>query len=81
MQSDLEFLNKTEENLEWFKNNFSEIREKYPGKQIAIKDRQIIAVADNGNQLLSLLEDKNIDDSEVIIERIIPKGEIKILCG
>ena len=81
MQSDLEFLNNKKENLKWFQNNFSEIREKYGGKQIAIKDKKVVAVADSGIALLEDLKNKKIDDSDVIIERIIPKGEIKILCG
>ena len=81
MISDLELLNSSEENLIWFQENFLKIREKYAGKQIAIKDREIVAVADNGKALLDALKKKNIDDSRVIIERIIPKGELKILCG
>ena len=81
MISDLELLNSSEENLIWFQENFLKIREKYAGKQIAIKDREIVAVADNGKALLDALKKKKIDDSQVIIERIIPKGELKILCG
>jgi hypothetical protein len=79
MLSDLDFLNKAEENLEWFHTNFLEIQEKYAGKQIAIKDKAIVAFAENGKKLLESLTDKNIDDSEVVIERIIPKGELRIL--
>ena len=78
MLSDLEFLNKAEENLEWFHNNFLELREKYAGKQIAIKDKTIVAVAQNGKKLLESLKNKNIEDSEVIIERIIPKNETRM---
>ncbi len=81
MVSDLELLNASEENLVWFQNNFLKIRETYPGKQLAIKDKEIVAFADNGKALLNILKQKNIDDSQVIIERIIPKGELKILCG
>jgi hypothetical protein len=79
MQSDLDLLNSAEESLKWFHDNFNEIREKFAGKQIAIRDKEIIAFADNGKKLLELLKTKNIDDSEVIIERITPKGEIIIL--
>ncbi len=79
MLSDLDLLNSAEESLKWFHDNSNEIREKYAGKQIAIKDKEIIAVADNGKKLLDLLKSKNIDDSEVIIERISPKGEINFL--
>jgi len=79
MLSDLELLNKAEENLEWFKENFSKIQERYPGKVIAIKDKKIIDSTKNSQQLLESLKNKRIDDSEVIIERISPKGEIRIL--
>lgn len=79
MLSDLELLNKTEENLKWFIANSSRIRVKYAGKQIAIKDKAIVAFGNNGRELLDNLKNKNIDDSEVIIERIPSKGEIRIL--
>ena len=79
MQSDLDMLSQAEENLKWFHDNFNEIKEKYSGKQIAIKDKSIIAFAENGKKLLEILKSKDIDDSEVIIERISPKGEIRIL--
>ena len=79
MLSDLELLNKAEENLKWFIANSSLIRVKYAGKQIAIKDKSIVAIGSNGKELLDNLKSRNIDDSEVIIERIPPKGEIRIL--
>ena len=79
MVSDLELLKISEENPIWFQNNFLKIRENYPRKQIAIKDKEIVAVADNGKALLEALKNKNIDDSEVIIERIVPKGDGKII--
>ena len=81
MTSDIDLLNMAEENLLWFQHNFEDIREKYSGKQIAIMDKKIVAVADTGEALLEFLKSKNIDDSQVIIERIFPKGELKILCG
>jgi len=79
MLSDLELLNHSEENLKWFQENFSKIQEEFAGKIIAIKDKKIITSAINGKELLNLLKEKRIDDSEVIIEQIRPKGEIQIL--
>lgn len=79
MLSDLELLNSAEESLKWFHDNFSELQEKYAGKQIAIKEKAIVAFADSGKKLLDVLKDKKIDDSEVIIEIVNPKDEIIIL--
>ena len=79
MNSDWELINSLEENLKWFQNNFNKIRESYEKKIVAIKNKKIIASADNSKQLLDLLEEKGIDNSEVLIEAITPKNEIVIL--
>lgn len=79
MVSDLDLLNSSEGNLVWFQENFAKLQEEFGGKIIAIKDRKVIASAKNGKELLEVLEKKNIDDSEVIIENIYPRGEITIL--
>jgi len=79
MLTDLELLNVSEENLKWFQSNSIEIREKFTGKFIAIKDKKIVASANNPEKLMSVLKEKGIDDSEVLIEAVTSKDEIIIL--
>ena len=79
MLTDLELLEISEENLEWFQENSKEIQEQFTNKIIAIKDKRIIASAENINELLKLLKEKNIDSSEVLIEPIFSKKEIIVL--
>ena len=77
--TNLELLTSSEESLEWFQENFLEIKEKYQNKMIAIKNKQIVAIASNTKDLLKILKEKGINESEVLIESIIPKNEIVIL--
>lgn len=79
MTATLQLLQESEENLNWFQDNFVEIQEKYPNKIIAIKNKRIVASAANIEELIKLLHEKNIDDSEVLLEQIPPKNEIRIL--
>ncbi len=79
MLTNIELLNSSEESLEWFNENFSSIQDKYSNKIIAIKDKQIIASASNIDLLFKILKEKEIDESEVLIEVISPKNEIVIL--
>jgi hypothetical protein len=78
MKSDLEMLEETEQNLIWFAENSGKIREEFGGKAVAIKDRSIVASADTGMKLLGGLDKLGIDRSEVVVERIPNKGEIRI---
>ncbi len=79
MLTDLELLMDSEENLQWFQENSKEIQEQFTNKIIAIKNKKIVASADNINELLRVLKDKNIDPSEVLIEPVYSKKEIIIL--
>lgn len=79
MLTDIDLLNLAEENLVWFSQNSGKIREKFGGKVIAIKDKNIIASSDNTKELLNSLEKMKVDDSEVLIERVPLKDEIVIL--
>jgi len=79
MLTNIQLLSFSEENLEWFNDNFNEIQEKYTNRIVAIKDKMIVASASNINSLLDILKEKDIDSSEVLIETITPKNEIVIL--
>ena len=76
MLTNIQLLSFSEENLEWFNDNFNEIQEKYTNRIVAIKDKMIVASASNINSLLDILKEKDIDSSEVLIETITPKNEI-----
>ncbi len=79
MLSDLELLNSAEKDLEWFQENSEKIRDEFARKIIAIKDKKVIASAEDINELLQILKAKKVDSSEVLTEAIVPKGEITIL--
>ena len=71
-------LNEAERDMNWFIANVKELRKKYEGKAIGIINQKIVASADSKMKLWQLLKKKGIDDSEVFIEYIAPKGEITI---
>lgn len=77
--TNLELLDSSEENLEWFSNNFKEIQDKFSNKIIAIKDKKVIASAKNSEELLKTIKKNKIDESEVLIEIVNPSNEITIL--
>ena len=79
MLSDLELLNSSEENLNWFQENSAKIQEDYPEKIVAIRDKKIIAYGENFKVLMKNLNRKGVDESEVLIEVISKPGEITIL--
>ena len=79
MLSDTELLDLAEENLKWFIANSSNIRDKFSNKLIAIKDKTIVASSENTDELLNILKEKGIDDSEVLIEVIPSRNEVTIL--
>jgi len=78
MKANLELLQEAEGNLEWFQENFEIIQEQFEKQIIAIKDKRVIASARNIEELLKILEEKEIDQSEVLIENMPAKNEIVI---
>lgn len=79
MLTDMELLDSGQENLKWFQDNSEQIQLEYARKLIAIKGKKIVASAKNIGELLELLRSKEIEQSEVLIEYIPPRGEITIL--
>ena len=53
-----------------------ELSQKYARKFLAIKDKRIIAIGDNFENVLNEIKEKGIDASRVLIEYIPDKGEI-----
>ena len=78
MKTNLEMLNEAERDMNWAIENAKEIREKYEGKAIAIINKKIIASADSKIKLWRLLREKGIDDEDVFVKYISPKGVITI---
>ena len=53
-----------------------ELSQKYARKFLAIKDKRIIAIGDNFENVLNEIKEKGIDASRVLIEYIPDKSEI-----
>ena len=68
--------NELEADSNFISEKSSEFSQKYARKFVAIKDRDIIAVGDNFEDVLNEIKDKGIDASRVLIEYISDKGEI-----
>lgn len=79
MENEVLLLVNSMKDLEWLQGNSAEIRKKYEGKIVAIKDRAIVAIAQNSKILLNNLEKNGINPAEVIIERIPEENELIIL--
>jgi len=77
--NDLALLDKAFLDLEYFRKNFEDIRERLEGEFIAIKNQKIVAFAPDKSILIKKLKKEGIDESEVLIEYVKPKGEIIIL--
>lgn len=76
---ELELLDNTFSDLEWLRNNFSKIRQKYGGSFVAIKDQKIIFSSKNKEDIFKRLESMNIKLEDVLVEYIPLKNEIMIL--
>jgi N-dimethylarginine dimethylaminohydrolase len=79
MASDEELLSGSMKDLEWFRVNSNEIVEEHGGEVVAVKDKEIIAFAQNSKILLEQLSGRGIDYAEVIIEYVPKKDEIVVL--
>ncbi len=79
MMSNLELLENAEEDLDWYSNNYENLQEKFSNKIVAIKEKRVVASANNIKGLLEELKIEGIDESEVLIEVIYPRNEIIIL--
>lgn len=61
--AELKLLNRTEEDLKWFNNNYDSIVEKFDNKFVAIKNKKIIAAEDNMEKMIHKLKSSKIDPS------------------
>jgi hypothetical protein len=72
-------ISNVEADVEWFIVHHQEITRSREGKYIAIKDRKIIAEADNFGELLEILKRSKIDSSSVFIDSVAPRSFACIL--
>ena len=79
MNQELQMITKMETNVKWFNLHYTEIRERYENKFIAIKDDHIIAEDDNVENLIENIEKQGEDPGLTLIEFIPEKGTVLIL--
>ena len=71
-------LEKLDQDSIWLNEHYNELQ-KFQGKIIAIKDKQIIIVCDNLDELLEELESKKENPAFLLIEAIPPENVAFIL--
>ncbi len=76
---ELQLLNGSSTDLKWFLENSGDLREKYEGEFVAIKNQSVIEFGPNMSILTRKLEEKGEDSNLILIKFITPKGEIVIL--
>jgi len=79
MVNEVNLLKNSISDLDWFQHNSQKLIENYEGNFIAIKLKEIVAFAPNIDILFKKLKDKHVNETEVLIEFISPKGQITIL--
>jgi len=71
-------LEKLDQDSIWLNTHYDDFQ-KYQGKVIAVKERQIIAVQDSMEALLEELKGKNLDPAFLLIQSIPPRNIAFIL--
>ena len=66
----VQMLKAGQDDLRWFDTNFNNLLEKYNEKFIAFRNREVIDFDNDLNGLMSKLESKNIDTSNIIVRFI-----------
>jgi len=61
-------LKSANKDLEWFTNNFSELKSKYPKKFVAIKDQNVVITASKLETLIKRLKEKFGDPNKFLID-------------
>ena len=79
MNKELEILREIEKNIKFFNERYNEIKKKYKGKWIVIKNREIKLVGNDLDEIYEMIEKKKINIGGVLIEYIPEKEEFWIL--
>ena len=64
----LQELKAANKDLEWFTNNFSELKKKYPKKYVAIKNQNVVITASKLKTLIKHLKEKFGDPNKFLID-------------
>ena len=75
----LEILKIAQEDSKWFSEKYEELRTKYEGKVVAIKNKIVLGDANSVDELLDKVGKKGEDAAYVLIETIPPKDVSFIL--
>jgi hypothetical protein len=73
-KEELKALKEVERNIKFFNEMYGEIKKKYKGKWIVIKNKKIVLVADNLDKIYEMIEKKKINIDGALIEYI-PKSD------
>jgi hypothetical protein len=80
--SDSEILEKlkiAEEDSKWFSEKYDDLRRKFEGKVVAVKNKNIIGDAESVEELLNMVQKKGEDTAYMLIETIPAKDVSFIL--
>ena len=70
----LEILRRSEEDSKWVSDDFENLRNKYEGKVLAVKDKRVISYADTAEELVEKLEKTGENIGFLLIETIPPRN-------
>lgn len=70
MNQELVLLNEMDSNLAWFKKHLDELKEKFDGMFVAIKDDKVIGSNEDLKELVNDLKNKNENPVRVLIQFI-----------
>ena len=79
MNEELIMLNKFEEDTLWLHKNLDNLRSKFEDKFVAVRDKNVIASGEKIQEVIQILERKNINPSFIVIEFVYKKGVELIL--
>jgi len=75
----LEKLKIAEEDSKWFSEKYDDLRQKFEGKVVAVKNKNIIGDAESVEELLDMVQKKGEDTAYLLIETIPAKDVSFIL--
>ena len=70
MEQMLQSLEKFERDSKWFSKNYDELKKKYKGKFVLIKNSRVVASGNNMRDIKQKAEEEGIELSESLVEFI-----------
>jgi len=78
MEKIIQSLERFEKDSKWFSEKYDELKNKYKGKFVLIKDSKVVTSGDSMEEIKRDAERENIDLSESVVE-FIPSVETAII--